>query len=242
MHALGVACLGGVFRVAQHAVGHALQQKRKDRVDLRHTGEHGLRRVEQVFGKRLQHGMLQRVQCVLRQAVGEQAAAEADIADLRIEAAAEAMRQLQRQDPRGRAHGPDLMARTRVKEQNAAGTGGEALPVGTDAAGTAQDVAQFHLLVQVHGAVDHVDDEHRAVGQFGVRDQLIFVVQFHIFTKSHHCRDVEADLSVISLPLSLIITVSEQKNKAELPDGPEFQPRFCKNTGRKYEKRNLLRG
>ena len=40
----------------------------------------------------------------------------------------------------------------------------------------------------------------------------------------------------------LIVTVSEQKNKAELPDGPEFQPRFCKNTGRKYEKRNLLRG
>jgi len=127
------------------------------------------------------------------------------------------------------------------KEQNAAGAGGEALPVGADAAGAAQDVAQLHLLVQVHGAVDHVDDEHRAVGQFGVRDQLIFVVQFHIFTKSHHCRDVEADLSVISLPLSLIITVSEQKNKAELPDGPEFQPRFCKNTGRKYEKRNLLR-
>ena len=73
------------------------------------------------------------------------------------------------------------MAAARVEQQNLARPGLNALPVGADTAAAAQHHAQLQLLMQVHGAVHHVDDKHGAVGQLGMGDQLIFIVKFHLF-------------------------------------------------------------
>ena len=181
VHALGVARLRQIFRVAQHAVRRIAEQHGKDLIDLRHAGKRRFRRVAQIGGKGQQHRAAQRRQLRLRQTGGQPPAAEADAADLRIKAGAEAVGDLQRQKSCGRAGGAELMAAARVKQQNLPRPGLKALPVGADAAAAAQHHAQLQLLMQVHGPVDHVDDKHGTVCQLGMRDQFVFIVDFHSF-------------------------------------------------------------
>ena len=219
VHPLGVARLRHVFRIAQHAVRRIAEQDGENLVDLRHACKRCFRCIAQIGAKRQQHCAAKRRQPLRQQASGQSPAAEADTADLRIKPGAEAVGDLQRQKPCRHAGCAEFMAAARIKQQYLARPCFNALPVSADAAAAAQYHAQFQFLMQVHGAIYHVNNKHGTVCQFGMRDQFIFIVGFHFFLEKASlsgCRRI----FIGDKPAPFLHNNSKQRKKQE-PLGSE---------------------
>ncbi len=111
------------------------------------------------------------------------------------------------------------MAAARIKQQYLARPCFNALPVSADAAAAAQYHAQFQFLMQVHGAIYHVNNKHGTVCQFGMRDQFIFIVGFHFFLEKASlsgCRRI----FIGDKPAPFLHNNSKQRKKQE-PLGSE---------------------
>lgn len=193
----------------------------KDRVDLRHAGERRFRCVAQIIGKRQQHRPARAGAAPApdrRTAPGSRSGC-CGSAD---RSGAEAVGDLQRQEPCRRAGRAQLMAAARVEQQNLAPAWPQSSAGRCDTAAAAQHHAQLQLLMQVHGAVHHVDDKHGASRPaWNGRSAHIHCKVPFVSPKTHLCRASGASSSVISLPRSFIITVTGTKNKGIRAARPE---------------------